>query len=412
MIIKGKSRTNGVQLAQYLISLRDNDCMPEIWEMDGFIERNLVTALRNMSIEAEACNKRGGQQGLYHAQINPGEDITKEQFFRSVDLLEKKLGFAGQKRVVVMHIKEGRQHIHVVWSREKKGKFIPTSGNYHVHKQVSRELEKEFGHAPATGLVAKELNMENHKEILSDLWSKARDGREFVAQAREAGYTVAKGLERRPFKVVTPDGQSIDLVRQLKVKNELGEFAKNEKQQVLSIKTKEVSERLNPIRQELPIEAAALKNYRAQKQEREVLAHEKERRSYEEKLDLAREAGATFSDITKAQKQEVPAYEKERRSYEEKLDLAREAGTTFGDITKPQPQKENVMMNESYEQKVNVSFDTSELNKKEVAENLDDLFDRVESKQKKREIAKEEDPEEDIFKRLERKGNEREGMSW
>ena len=47
----------------------------------------------------------------------PPNRLTPEQRAEAVGALERKLGLEGHARVVVVHDKKDREHIHVVWSR-------------------------------------------------------------------------------------------------------------------------------------------------------------------------------------------------------------------------------------------------------------------------------------------------------
>ena len=100
-----------------------------------------------------------GTKGLYHANIDPAEQytLTPEQRTRAVDVLEEELGFQGQARIVVMHEKHGRAHLHVVWCRMdyETGTLRSDSQNYLKHEKASLRLEREFGHEIVPGKHAK-----------------------------------------------------------------------------------------------------------------------------------------------------------------------------------------------------------------------------------------------------------------
>ena len=56
----------------------------------------------------------------YQASLNPEIDdrtLTPEEWAKAADILEAKLGFENLPRAIVLHEKEGREHIHVVWQR-------------------------------------------------------------------------------------------------------------------------------------------------------------------------------------------------------------------------------------------------------------------------------------------------------
>ena len=81
------------------------------------------------------------------------ERITAEQWRATINRLGEKLGLSGQPRVVVMHEKHGREHVHVVWSRVDGAsmKAIADSFNYRAHEEVAREMERAFGHEHTQG---------------------------------------------------------------------------------------------------------------------------------------------------------------------------------------------------------------------------------------------------------------------
>jgi hypothetical protein len=88
---------------------------------------------------------RGGcVRSLYHAAISPAPPhlLTPEQRTEAIDALEQRLGLDGHARIVVMHEKLGRQHIHVVWSRIDLNKMraVSDSHNYRKHEEVARDL--------------------------------------------------------------------------------------------------------------------------------------------------------------------------------------------------------------------------------------------------------------------------------
>ena len=111
MIIKGTSRASPNQLGRHLLRTDTNERI-QILELQS-PNGNLTEALRDWQLIAGGTN---GTLGLYHVNIDPAAhyQMTTEQWFRSVDVLEKELGLAGQPRVIVLHEKEGREHIHVV----------------------------------------------------------------------------------------------------------------------------------------------------------------------------------------------------------------------------------------------------------------------------------------------------------
>ncbi len=152
MVIKGGARGGAAGLAAHLQRLDTNE-RAEIRELRGVAADDLDGALREM--EAVASGARS-QRHFYHASINTRADevMTPEQWTKAVDRLEKELGLDGQPRAVVFHLKEGRAHVHAVWSRIDLDKMaaISDSHNFRRHEIVARELEREFGHARVQGV--------------------------------------------------------------------------------------------------------------------------------------------------------------------------------------------------------------------------------------------------------------------
>src|SRR6202158_6543333 len=154
MIIKGGSRAAPGQLAWHL-QRRDTNERVEIRDLQPPAP-GLAEAFRDWQILTEGTR---GTKGLYHANIDPAKDytMTRDQWQRSVDILEKELGLEGHPRAVVIHEKYGREHIHVVWARTDIDRMVlcSDSQNYLAHERASQALENEFGHEPVPGKHAK-----------------------------------------------------------------------------------------------------------------------------------------------------------------------------------------------------------------------------------------------------------------
>ena len=136
MIIKGGSRAAPGPLAWHL-QRRDTNEKVEILELQSPAP-SLGEAFRDWQILSEGTR---GFKGLYHANIDPAKDytMTRDQWQRAVDVLEKELGLEGQPRAVVMHEKYGREHIHVVWARTDIDEMVlrSDSQNYLAHERAS-----------------------------------------------------------------------------------------------------------------------------------------------------------------------------------------------------------------------------------------------------------------------------------
>lgn len=215
MVIRGKPRGDGKQLASYLLKKGDNEAV-YVLDIRGTADPdNLRDSLFEMSLTSELSKT---DKGLYHAQLNPaiGEDkiMTNDDWLRAADILEKELKLEGQKRAIVMHEKSGRIHAHVVWERydHDKGSMIHDGKNFHAHDRARLAIEKELSqkHTPKRNAKRPDMKVE-----LTELWYKTKTGEDFIKAAEEKGYIIAVSRERRPYRVVDDKGQDHDLVKQI-----------------------------------------------------------------------------------------------------------------------------------------------------------------------------------------------------
>lgn len=149
MIIKGTARTNPDNLARHLLNRKDNERVAVIGNLNLAVPDSDVTgALREMVAIAKGTNC---EKPLYHAIISPepGEAMGPDGWAKSVDVLEKVLGLQDHQRVVLLHKKQGREHVHVVWNRVDidRMKAVSMSHNYRKHERAARILERVLGHA-------------------------------------------------------------------------------------------------------------------------------------------------------------------------------------------------------------------------------------------------------------------------
>ena len=151
MVIRGKPRGNGSQLADYLLTPADNDNI-RVFDIRGTAHPdNLKYSLLEMSLTSELTKSH---MGLYHSQINPaiGEDrlMTREEWLRAADILERELKLDNQKRVIVLHEKRGRIHAHVIWERydHDAGKMISDSHSRLAQDRARKTMEQELVQKP------------------------------------------------------------------------------------------------------------------------------------------------------------------------------------------------------------------------------------------------------------------------
>lgn len=236
MIIKGKSRAAPQQLATHLGNAEKNERVGLV-ETRGTVAQDLRGALVEMGAHAAGTNC---EKPLYHAAISPEPPhlLTDEQRIQAIDALEAKLGLHGHARIVVMHEKLGRQHIHVVWSRIDLARMrsVSDSHNYRKHEEVARDLERRFGHHRVQGAHHEREGVERPERTPSraELQQQERtgitgkaakdevtaafrasDGPEaFRAALAERGYSLARG-DRRDYVIIDIKGGIHSLARRI-----------------------------------------------------------------------------------------------------------------------------------------------------------------------------------------------------
>lgn len=226
MIIKGgpRSRKGGKRPLDVHLLLTDENEVVQVLDMRGTAATDLKGAF--CEIEAVASGTKCGR-ALYHAHIDTARDeaLSPEQWRHSVETLEKALGLDGQPRAIVRHVKHGREHVHVVWSRIDAEKMcaISDSHNYEAHERVSRQLEKEFGlrhvegvhtgdkskprpvaeasHAEKQQADRLKLPLETVSAEARAAWDASENGAEFAANLAIYGHILARG-DRRDLVII------------------------------------------------------------------------------------------------------------------------------------------------------------------------------------------------------------------
>lgn len=234
MILKGNQRAGGADLATHLMNEFDNDLV-EVAEIRGTVAQDLHGAFGEH--EAVATGTRCTEP-LYSLSINPSAPISRDQYRAAIDRIEQRLGLSGQARAVVFHVKHGREHCHVVWSRIDTAKMraVPLSHDRVKLRTLSRELAHEFGlplpeglaqdrdtdrprkkdmslgekaQAEATGITPRERSAE-----ITDAFRRSDSAEAFRAALKEKGYILARG-DKRGFVVVDRFGKVHSLARQI-----------------------------------------------------------------------------------------------------------------------------------------------------------------------------------------------------
>lgn len=236
MILKANERGDGLQLARYLLSLRDNEHV-ELHDVRGFISDDL----RGAFSEADAI-ARGTRckNYLFSMSLNPpaGEKVRTEDFEAAIARIEEKLGLQTQPRAIVFHEKDGRRHAHVVWSRIDGERMRAINMPHYKVKlrDVSRELFMRYGWDIPRGLqdrsLRNPLNFSQEewqqarrvgidpreiKSVLQQCWQRSDNKVSFEQALKERGFWLARG-DRRGFVAMDYRGEVYSLVRYAGVK--------------------------------------------------------------------------------------------------------------------------------------------------------------------------------------------------
>ncbi|RIK59419.1 MAG: relaxase [Planctomycetota bacterium] len=249
MILKGSQRAGGADLALHLMNEFDNERV-ELAQVRGTVADDLYGALAE--VEAIAAGTRCNKP-LYSLSINPPQPLTRHQYRAAIERIEHGLGLTGQPRAVIYHVKNGREHCHVVWSRidGDRMRAIHISHDRMKLRTLARDLGREFGLSLPEGL-AKDLRQERSADRQMTLAEKrqaentgitpearraeitkayrASDSADsFRAALTELGYELARG-DRRGFVVVDRHGDVHSLARQIE-----------------GVKTRELTAKLAPL---------------------------------------------------------------------------------------------------------------------------------------------------------------------
>jgi relaxase-like protein len=229
MIPKASQRGLGQDLATHLQNAYDNEYV-EIAEVRGAVAHDLHGAFAEWEVCAHAMT--GCRNYLYSLSVNPDPaqgQLTRAQYRDYIDRVEGKLGLSGQPRAVVFHIKEGREHCHVVWSRidTERGKAVHQPFDRQKLMMVTRQFAHEHGLALPGGMVpdagrergkkkslslyekhqqdATGLTKEERIRQVTDAWSQSDSARAFVRALEVLGYVLATG--KRPYVLVDLYGE-------------------------------------------------------------------------------------------------------------------------------------------------------------------------------------------------------------
>src|SRR5260370_37754599 len=168
----------------------------------------------------------GCRNYLYSLSVNPDpaqSQLTRAQYRDYIDRVEGKLGLSGQPRAVVFHIKDRREHCHVVWSRidTEHGKAVHQAFDRQKLMMQTRQFAREHGLTLPEGMFpdagrdrrkksfslyemhqqeATGLTKEEQMAQVTQAWRRSDNARAFVRALEELGYVLATG--QRPYVLV------------------------------------------------------------------------------------------------------------------------------------------------------------------------------------------------------------------
>jgi hypothetical protein len=237
MILKGSQRANGSDLAIHLMNSFDNDRV-EIAQVYGAVAGDLYGAFAEFEAVAQGTR---AEKYLYSLSINPPTPLTREQYHEAIDAIENRLGLNDQPRAIVFHVKDGREHCHVVWSRINVDnmKAIQLSHDRCKLMDMACELARKYDLDLPPGLKAWEAKERFDKEALepslaekaqeeatgitpeqrraeiTTCYEQADNAEAFVHALEQKGYVLARG-DRRGFVVVDTFANVHSLTRYVK----------------------------------------------------------------------------------------------------------------------------------------------------------------------------------------------------
>ncbi|WP_415402425.1 AAA family ATPase [Tateyamaria sp. SN3-11] len=248
MILKGNQRGGGRALALHLLNTQDNDHIT-VHQLRGFLSDDLAGAFAE--IDAISMGTRCVQP-YFSVSVNPppegSAELTDKDFRAAAHKIERAHGLTGHPRAIVFHEKDGRRHVHIVWSRIDAQTMTAKNLSHYKRKlmSISRALFLEHGfelpkgfddhqHASPDRVSLAEWqaakrrgrNAIDQKQLIKQCWDLSDSSAAFEAALSEHGLALARG-DRRSHVVVTADGQIIAVPRAAglktkEVRSKLGE---------------------------------------------------------------------------------------------------------------------------------------------------------------------------------------------
>jgi hypothetical protein len=255
MIANGGSYRYASWWANHLLS-SEND-RARIVKSYGLRSENVLDMLNEMDAFAKGTRC---ENYFYQMNLNPrgNERLTEEQWDRVREIAEKHHGFDGQAYFVVEHVKNGRVHQHIVWSRIdlETMRAIPDSHDARCNHAIAREIERELGLERVTGPYDREpgeprpkrapepwemyrgmktgLDPRDVEAEVTELFQQSDSGKAFQAALEQHGYMLVQG-DRRGFVILDSAGKDHSLARRIDGVNtkELNAFMRDVDRQAL-----------------------------------------------------------------------------------------------------------------------------------------------------------------------------------
>lgn len=231
MILVGSQRGGARNLAAHLMNAVDNDHV-RVVSLRGF----MADDLRGSLDEARAIAKGTRcTQFMFSLSINPPKDgqAKLDDLLNAAERAEERLGLQGQPRAIVSHEKQGRRHIHVVWSRIDVERMTAINLPFFKTKlrELSRELYLDHGWALPDGhktngwksplnfslaewQQAKRLDLDPReiKQVFQSAWAASDNLASFKNALEEHGFFLAQG-DRRGFVALDIHGEVLSVAR-------------------------------------------------------------------------------------------------------------------------------------------------------------------------------------------------------
>ncbi len=253
MIPKASQRAGGQQLATHLLNARDNERV-EVIQIRGSVARDLHGAFAEWEAISTATKCR---KYLYSLSINPDPQqrkLSRAEIREFIGRIENTLGLKDQPRAVVCHVKGGREHYHVAWSRIDAARMnaVQLSHDRYKIRATVREFAREKGltlphgiardmrdrfneraravtHAEKQQEERTGITKDQRRREITEAWRRSDSGQSFIRALAGLGYHIARG-DKRGYVVVDRHGEIHSLVRQIE-----------------GVKTRQVEDRLRDI---------------------------------------------------------------------------------------------------------------------------------------------------------------------